>query len=190
MSVVRRITSLTYTPVKGTSLVQPKSVELAAGGIPEDRLFHLLDATTCRQIGASPKLLPITSRYLPDTGRLAVQLPTGERAEAPVVLGDQITAKIGWDQDRPMDSRLVIGPWPALLSTYLGHHVLLAQVLRPEGAVDVAPITLVSTRLDLSRRASNERPASRDRAVSYESQPQRGSGARGRRVVRAAARGW
>lgn len=141
----RQVASLTYTPVKGTSLVQPEWVELAAGGIAEDRLFHLLDATTCRQIGASPKLLPISSRYWPDTGRLAVELPSGERAEAPAVLGDQITARIGWDRNRPMDSRWVIGPWSALLSEYLGREVVLARVLRPEGAVDVAPVTLVST---------------------------------------------
>jgi uncharacterized protein YcbX len=140
----RQVASLTYTPVKGTSLVQPESVELEAGGIPEDRLFHLLDATTYRQIGASPKLLPITSRYRPSTGCLAMELPDGERADATVVLGDEVTARIGWDRDRPMDSRLVTGPWSALLSTYLGQEVLLARVLRPEGAVDVAPITLVS----------------------------------------------
>ena len=42
-----------------------------------------------------------------------------------------------------MDSRVVIGPWSALLSRHLGHDVVLAQVLRPEGAIDIAPTTLV-----------------------------------------------
>jgi hypothetical protein len=42
--VNRQVASLTYTPIKGTSLVRPGSVDVGVGGITEDRLFHLLDA--------------------------------------------------------------------------------------------------------------------------------------------------
>ncbi|MGH2903653.1 MAG: hypothetical protein ACRDK7_08735, partial [Solirubrobacteraceae bacterium] len=140
----RRVASLAYTPVKGTILVRPRSVEVGPSGIPEDRLFHVLDANTHRQIGASPKLLPIKSCYRPDTGELALELPSGEGAEAKVVLGDPVTARIGWDKDRPLESRVVCGPWSELLSGYIGAEVSLSQVVRPEGAVDVEPITLVS----------------------------------------------
>ncbi len=140
----RQVASLTYTPIKGTSLVRPGSVDVGVGGITEDRLFHLLDAANGRQVGASPKLLPVVTTYRSDTRELAVQVPTGQRARAEIRLGDAVMAKIGWDKDRPVESRKVLGPWDCLLSEYLGRQVVLAQAIRPEGAVDVEPITLVS----------------------------------------------
>jgi uncharacterized protein YcbX len=142
--VIRQVASLTYTPVKGTSLVRPGAVDVGAGGIAEDRLFHLLDAADGRQVGSSPKLLPVVTTYRPDARELAVQVPTGQRALAEVRLGEAVTAKIAWDKDRPLESRKVLGPWDCLLSEYLGRHVVLAQAIRPAGAVDVEPITLVS----------------------------------------------
>ncbi len=140
----RRVASIAYTPVKGTSLTQPESVDIAAGGIPHDRLFHLVDAATGRQLGASPKLLPVRSSLSPDGSELALELPGGRRVQGRVVLGEPIVGKVAWDGDRPVRSRAVAGPWSAALSDHLGQDVVLAQAVEDQRAVDVEPITLVS----------------------------------------------
>jgi uncharacterized protein YcbX len=142
--MARRIASLSYTALKGTALHWPTSVDVGPGGIDDDRLFHLVDTTDGRQVKTSPKLLRVRSRYDASTRELAVELPDGRHAEAVVTLGSPVTAKIGWDQDRPLESREVVGPWSELFSPYLGKPVVLTQGMRPEKAIDVEPITLVS----------------------------------------------
>jgi uncharacterized protein YcbX len=139
-----RIASLSYTPLKGTTLIRPPAVEVGRGGIPEDRLFHLVDVETGRQVRTSPRLIPVRSHYRADTRELAVDLPDGRHAKGTVTLGGPVTAKVAWDDDRPIESREVIGPWSALFSSHLGREVVLTQAMRPDNAIDVEPITLVS----------------------------------------------
>jgi uncharacterized protein YcbX len=143
-SVGPSVRSLTYTPVKGTALVRPAEVEVQRDGIVDDRLFHVVDAVTRRQLTTSPRLLPIRSAYRPDTRHLVVELPDGRRAEGEVRLGDPLVARIPWDGDRPLESREVLGAWSELLSGHLGRDVVLAQAMPSSRAVDVEPLTLVS----------------------------------------------
>ena len=49
-----------------------------------------------------------------------------------------------WDAGREVEGHEVIGPWATELSEHLGEHVQLLEALRPERAIDVAPVTLLS----------------------------------------------
>ncbi len=127
--------------MKGLALVEREEVLLEEAGVRENRRFHIVDADGRRynqlRNGA---LVQIKPEY--DGERLSLRFPDGTVADAEVALGDEITTDF---YGRPVDGRLVEGPWSAALSEWAGRPLRLVQS-SPGAAVDRAggPISLVS----------------------------------------------
>jgi uncharacterized protein YcbX len=137
--------ALSYTPVKGTALTHPETVEVDAAGVRDDRLFHVVAAGSGLQVGATRNALaPVASAWDRAAERLALRMPDGALAEDRVELGAPLAGHVGWDGRRPVQGREVRGPWSEALSDLLGEPVTLAMVGEARRAVDVAPVTLVS----------------------------------------------
>ncbi len=131
-----RVDSIGWTPVKGTVLHRPDALELTEVGLPDDRRFHLIEEDG-RQCDTSSGFLVIESDWDPATRRLVLTLPDGRTAEGSVPAAEGLA-----DPERPYV--VVPGAFAALLSSHLGRPVRLAMSLRPEGAVDIEPVTLLS----------------------------------------------
>jgi uncharacterized protein YcbX len=71
-------------------------------------------------------------------------MPGGRRVADRVRLGEARAGLVPWDGLRPVAGREVLGPWSQALSEHLGEPATLVLVASPAGAVDVAPVTLVS----------------------------------------------
>lgn len=128
MATVARIT---IAPVKGLALVGRDEVLLEETGVRENRRFHIVDADGRRynqlRNGA---LVQIRPEY--DGDRLSLRFPDSTTAEAEVALGEQITTDF---YGRPVDGRLVEGPWSAALSDWAGRPLRLVQSA-PGAAID------------------------------------------------------
>jgi len=90
-----------------------------------------------------PQLLAVQAAL--DNGRLLLHFPDGDDVAGDVELGERIlTSFFG----RPVEGRLVEGPWSDALSTYVGRPLHLARTEREGDGVDrgrLAGATLVST---------------------------------------------
>ena len=152
MPVVSRIS---IAPVKGLALVHPEEVFVADTGVPENRRFHIVDANGRRynqlRNGA---LVQIKAEY--DGTRLALRFPDGTTAEALVALGAGITTDF---HGRPVEGRLVEGPWSEALSRWAGRPLRLVQS-EPGAAVDrkLGQVSLVSSASldELARQGGQE----------------------------------
>jgi uncharacterized protein YcbX len=130
MASVQRIS---IAPVKGLGLVHPDAVMLESTGVAENRRFHLVDADGRRynqlRNGALVRIRP---EYDPEARRLALHFPDGSLAEGEIALGEEITTDF---YGRPVNGRLVEGPWSAALSAWAGTPIRLVQS-PPGAAVD------------------------------------------------------
>jgi uncharacterized protein YcbX len=102
-----------------------------------------------------PPLLAVRAEL--DDGRLLLRFPDGDDVAGDVQLGERIvTSFFG----RPVEGRLVDGPWSDALSAYVGRPLRLARTEREGDGVDrgrMAGATLVSTgSLDALRDAAGE----------------------------------
>jgi len=117
--------------VKGLSLVERDEVLLQETGVLENRRFHIVDADGRRynqlRNGA---LVQIEQEY--DGRRLALRLPDGTVAEGDVALGAEITTDF---YGRPVEGRLLKGPWSAALSAWAGRPLRLVESA-PGAAID------------------------------------------------------
>jgi uncharacterized protein YcbX len=132
------VDSIGWTPVKGTVLHRPSALDLTASGLPDDRLFLVIEADGT-QSNTSPGFLVIESHWNPASRRLALTLPDGRVAEGSIP-ADLRRGPV--DPERPY--RVIDGPFAALLSDHLGRPVQLAMSLRESRAVDVGAVTLLS----------------------------------------------
>ena len=127
--------------MKGLALVEREEVLLEEAGVRENRRFHVVDADGRRynqlRNGA---LVQIQPEY--DGVRLALRFPDGSVAEGEVALGEEITTDF---YGRPVEGRLVEGPWSAALSDWAGRQLRLVQSA-PGAAVDrsLGSVSLVS----------------------------------------------
>jgi uncharacterized protein len=138
------VSRLSTTPVKGTALHSPQTVSLTGNGVAGNRRFHLVDArgrlVNGKQHGP---LVRVTAEYDDAGGRLRLSFPDRPPVEGPTSgLGDAVRTDF---YGRGVDGHLVSGPWSAALSDFVGAQVHLVAVDRPGDAVDVHPVTLVST---------------------------------------------
>jgi uncharacterized protein YcbX len=141
-----RVSELSLTPVKGTRLSHPEAVDVDATGLRDDRLFHVVLAERDRQLGATrAALAPIESAWDRATERLTLRLPGGRVVEDRVELGRELDARVSWNGWAPLPGREVLGPWSSALSEQLGERASLGMTTAPGRAIDVAPVTLVST---------------------------------------------
>jgi uncharacterized protein YcbX len=125
---------LSVAPVKGLALVRVDRLRLERFGALVDRRFHLIDAAGERLgLMRHGPLVQIRAEYDPDAERLALHFPDGSTADGNVELGDAVTTDF---YGRPVEGRIVDGPWAAPLSAYAGRPVRLVQTLEPGAGVD------------------------------------------------------
>lgn len=135
---------LATTPLKGTALHFPRTVTLTDNGVADNRRFHLIDADDRLLNGKQHgPLVRLTAEFQASTGQLTIRFPD----RAPVTgiateLGDAVTTDF---YGRGVAGHVVDGAWSAALSDEIGQSVRLVAVDRPGDAVDVHPVTLVST---------------------------------------------
>lgn len=150
---------INVTPVKGMALHHPDRVEITPGGIPGDRRFYLVD-TSGKMVSGSTfgPLVKIVADYDPVTEELSMRLPDGtivaDRADH---LGE---AEVTDFFRRPVAAHAVNGPWSEAVSEYLGKPVRLLRSDNDGEAVDVLPLTVISTASvrDLAGRGDHDGP--------------------------------
>ena len=132
-----RVCALATTPVKGTALHFPESVELTADGVVTNRSFYLVDDRG-RMVNGKRHgtLVALRADYQPDADRLTLEFPDGTEVAAPVSRLDQRVETNFYG--RPVAGRVLGGPWTEALSDYLDAPVRLVASERSGDAVDVA----------------------------------------------------
>jgi uncharacterized protein YcbX len=141
----RRIQELAIAVLKGGRLTHPKAVDVGPPGIADDRRFFVI-AEDGRQLDARRgALTAVAPTWDGDARRLALRLPDDVVVEDVIALGERVDGLVAWDANRPVRGREVLGPFSAALSEHLGQPVRLVERLDDESAVDVAPLTIVST---------------------------------------------
>jgi uncharacterized protein YcbX len=138
------VSRLSTTPVKGTALHSPQTVTLSADGVADDRRFHLVDARRRLFNGKHHgPLVRLRAEYDSVTGHLSVAFPDRPPVEGSTSeLGEAVRTDF---YGRDVAGHLVEGPWTAALSHFVGAEVHLVATDRPGDAVDVHPVTLIST---------------------------------------------
>jgi uncharacterized protein len=123
------VTALSVTPVKAMRLQNVDSIELTRAGAVGNRRFFVLDERgrmiNSKIVGELQTVVATTS-----DGRLQLAFPDGSQVQAPVALGDPVTAKFFSGE---VEGRLVEGPWAEALSEHIGQTVNLVEA---EGSVD------------------------------------------------------
>lgn len=141
MPVVSRFST---TPVKGTALHHPTSLALTRNGVEDNRRFHLVDARhrlfNGKQHGP---LVRLTAQYDGQRRLLSLQIPGREPVRGTTTdLGEPVVTDF---YGRDVAGHLVTGPWSAALTEFVGEPVHLVAADTPGDAVDVHPVTLISS---------------------------------------------
>jgi uncharacterized protein YcbX len=138
------VSRLSTTPVKGTALHSPATVTVTSNGVTDNRRFHLVDSRRRLFNGKQHgPLVRLTAEYDTPGGHLRLHFPDRLPVEGRATeLGEAVRTDF---YGRGVDGHLVVGPWSAALSDFVGEEVHLVAVDRPGDAVDVHPVTLVST---------------------------------------------
>lgn len=129
--------------MKGLALLHPELVRMGPAGLPQDRLFYLVDATG-RLFGGSRHgpIVRIVPEFDPADERLELRFP-----DDAVVAGDASALGEPIETDfygRPVPGHLVEGPWSDAVSRFAGTPVRLARCDRPGDGADVHHVTIVS----------------------------------------------
>lgn len=143
------------TPVKSMALTHPAEVSLETIGVPENRLFYLVDDVgrmfTADRFGPLQTIRPA---FDPSSDGLTLTLPDGTLVEGVANgLADPLVTDF---YGRPVRAHVVQGPWSDALSAFVGTPVRLARCDQPGDGSDVYHLTLMS-------RASVEELAARGR---------------------------
>ena len=153
------VARLNVRPVKSTALHNPERIMLERHGAVGNREFFFVGDDGRRFSGAQKSpLIPIRAEYDATRDHLTLRLPDGIVVGGSVAPnGESLTVDF---YGRPVPARLIEGDWEEALSRYAGHVVRLARVDRPDEAIDVKPVTLVSLAsvAELSRRGGRDRP--------------------------------
>jgi uncharacterized protein YcbX len=83
-----------------------------------------------KQLG---ELFQVSSDWDEGTRTLALSFPDGTRVAAEVELGAPVTTSF---YGRPVEGRIVGGPWAAALSRFAGRHLRVVQPVRPCDGLD------------------------------------------------------
>jgi len=128
---VATVTRISIAPVKGLALVHPSEVMLEPTGVRENRRFHIVDADGRRYNQLRNGAL-VQIRQELDGERLALRFPDGTVADGEIGLGETVTTDF---YGRPVEGRIVEGPWSQALSEFAGRPLTLVQSA-PGAAVD------------------------------------------------------
>jgi uncharacterized protein YcbX len=137
-----RVARISIAPVKGLALHQVDAVEVGPNGVAENRRLHLVDAAGRFVNGkTSMRLSLVASRLDLAAGTLSLEFPEGGTVAGALELGDPIeTIFFG----RPAPGRLVLGPWNAAISAWLGMELRLVMPDEIGAASDRGPDAGVS----------------------------------------------
>jgi len=148
---------ISVSPVKGTALEHPSSVDLNENGIPANRRFHLIDARGELFSGFDfGPLVRVRASYDPEAGSLAITFPHGPViSETADGSGPPVVTDIS---GRPVPGRIVDGAIGHAFSDYVGQDLRLVRTDRDGDGPDVHHLTLMSwaSVRDLARRAGHE----------------------------------
>ena len=125
---------IAIAPVKGLALRNVEDVMLDRHGVTENRRFYLVDATG-RRFGLlrHGPLVQVAADYDLAADRLTLRFPTGAVVDGEIALGERVVTDF---YGRPVNGRVVEGPWAAALSEHAGQPVRLVQADAPGSAVD------------------------------------------------------
>jgi uncharacterized protein YcbX len=155
------VVRLSTTPVKSLLLHHPEAIALEPLGVVSDRRFYLIreDGRLLAGLHHGPLAL-VRADWEQGSDRLVLTFPAGEVVDGEVGLSDPVLTDF-WGHRVP--GRLVEGPWAEALSGYVGRVIRLVKADAPAGAVDVEPLTLVSSEsvAELARRADRSELDSR-----------------------------
>ena len=141
---VPTISRFSLTPVKATRLHHPPSIRLERYGAVGDRWFYFArpDGRFLAGAGHGP-LVRIRAEYDVDGERLSLAFPDGTTVAGEACnLGEPVRTSM-WG--RPVRGRAVEGPFEDAVTTYVGEPLRLVRADEPGGAIDVEPVTMVST---------------------------------------------
>lgn len=131
--------------VKATQFLHPESAAIDADGIRHDRAFALVEAdgkfVPSDQHG---RFFPLRFEYDPAADALCLHYPDGRRLEATAEAGGEIF-RVDHFGLREIEVREVGGPWAAALSEHAGRPMRLVRCLSRGAAIDVFPVTFVTT---------------------------------------------
>lgn len=152
---MRTVSRLAVAPVKGLALAHPDEVEVTPTGVPQDRRFYLVDERGKLVSGTRDgPLFTVRAQTDADATRLSLTFADGRELAGEVELGDAATTKFF---GRPVDGRVVVGPWSDALSELLGRDVRLLRADNEGGGFDAYPVSLLSeASLDELARRSGE----------------------------------
>jgi uncharacterized protein YcbX len=155
---------LSIAPVKGLALLQPEEVKLDRTGVAANRRFYMIDADG-RQFGLLRygALVQIRPEYDEDGDRLALHLPDGSTVDGEIEVGEPVTTYFGGG--RPVEGRLVVGPWAEAISAHARRPIRLVKTDRPGEGVDRGrgQVSLVSDASveELGRQGRRDEPDAR-----------------------------
>ncbi|MGD9602262.1 MAG: MOSC domain-containing protein [Gammaproteobacteria bacterium] len=131
--------------VKATQFLHPSSVDVDADGIRHDRAFALVEADD-RFVPSDrhAAFYPLRFDYDAAAEVLRMHAPGERLLEGPATASGRT-----WTIDhfglRGIQVREVDGPWTAALSEHAGRPVRLVRCFGPGAAIDVFPVTFVTT---------------------------------------------
>ncbi len=114
--------------MKGLALVHPDAIELGPAGLAADRRFYLVsEEGRLLNAKAHGPLVQVAADPGRDGTTLELQFPDGAHVAGEVVLGDPVVTDF---YGRPVDGRVVQGPWAHALSAFAARPV---RLIRAEG---------------------------------------------------------
>jgi len=131
--------------VKATQFLNPASVEVDKTGIRYDRDFAMLEAHD-RFISSDKhgSFFPLKFTFNPDDDTLRLDLPDA-RYVVGSASGSGTRCDINHAGLRDIPVAEVDGPWGEVLSEYAGRPIRLVRCVSTGAAVDVLPVTILST---------------------------------------------
>jgi len=131
--------------VKATQFLHPQQVQVAKNGICNDRSFALVEADA-RFVGSQQhsQFIPLRFTLNSEHSILSLELLDGQTVESPVSHSKQ-SFSINHAGLRSIEVAEVEGPWAKVLTQFAGRPIKLVKCLSAGGAIDVFPITFVTT---------------------------------------------
>jgi len=138
------VVRLNVTPVKGLALTHPEEVTLTDIGVPDNRLFFMVNPegamVSAAMFGPMQRIRAI---FEPAREVLGLTFPDASMVEGSAIAGEE-TIEVDF-YGRPVPSHVVGGPFADALSDYIGKDVRLVRADHPGDGSDVHHLTMVSS---------------------------------------------
>ena len=135
---------LNVTPVKGLALTHPEEVTLTDIGVPDNRLFFMVNPEGAMVSAAIfGPMQGIRAIFDPVREALGLTFPDGSMVEGSAIAGEEAIEVDFYG--RLVPSHVVGGPFADALSDYIGKDVRLVRADHPGDGSDVHHLTMVSS---------------------------------------------